>query len=70
MAKCIALPDVREIDCLREAKRKMHCYPRTGQSPFWVQGFNTMEYVKENGEWKISHMNWEERIELPVCIRR
>ena len=43
----------------------MYCYPRTGQSLFWVQGFYTMEYVRENGQWKISYMNWEERMGLP-----
>ncbi len=43
----------------------MYCYPRTGQALFWVQGFYTMEYVRENGRWKISYMNWEERMGLP-----
>jgi ketosteroid isomerase-like protein len=43
----------------------MYCYPRTGQSLFWVQGFYRMEYVRENGDWKISYMNWEERMGLP-----
>jgi len=43
----------------------MYCYPRTGPALFWVQGFYTMEYVRENGEWKISYMNWEERMGLP-----
>ena len=43
----------------------MYCYPRTGQSLFWVQGYYTMEYVRENGKWKISRMNWEERMGLP-----
>jgi ketosteroid isomerase-like protein len=43
----------------------MYCYPRTGQSLFWVQGFYTMEYIRENSKWKISYMNWEERMGLP-----
>ena len=43
----------------------MYCYPRTGQSLFWVQGFYTMEYIRENDRWKISYMNWEERMGLP-----
>jgi len=43
----------------------MYCYPRTGQSLFWVQGFYNMEYVRENGKWKISYMNWTERMGLP-----
>jgi hypothetical protein len=43
----------------------MYFYPRTGQSLFWVQGFYEMEYVRENGKWKISLMNWSERLGLP-----
>jgi hypothetical protein len=43
----------------------MYCYPRTGQSLFWVQGFYEMEYVRENGKWKISLMRWSERMGLP-----
>jgi hypothetical protein len=43
----------------------MYCYPRTGQSLFWVQGFYNNEYVRENGKWKISLMSWRERMGLP-----
>ena len=43
----------------------MYFYPRTGQSLFWVQGFYKMEYVRENGEWKISFMSFSERLGLP-----
>lgn len=43
----------------------MYCYPRTGQSLFWVQGFYNNEYVRENGRWKISLMYWRERMGLP-----
>jgi len=43
----------------------MYFYPRTGQSLFWVQGFYNMEYVRENGKWKISLMRWSERLGLP-----
>jgi len=43
----------------------MYFYPRTGQSLFWVQGFYNMEYIREKGEWKISVMNWTERLGLP-----
>lgn len=43
----------------------MYFYPRTGQSLFWVQGFYDMEYVRENGKWKISLMRWSERLGLP-----
>jgi len=43
----------------------MYFYPRTGQSLFWVQGFYDMEYVRENGKWKINLMKWSERLGLP-----
>lgn len=43
----------------------MYFYPRTGQSLFWVQGFYEMEYVRENGKWKINFMSWSERLGLP-----
>jgi hypothetical protein len=43
----------------------MYCYPRTGQSLFWVQGFYEMKYIRENGKWKISLMKWSERMGLP-----
>ncbi len=43
----------------------MYFYPRTGQSLFWVQGFYDMEYVREDGRWKISVMRWTERLGLP-----
>ena len=43
----------------------MYCYPRTGQSLFWVQGFYDMDYVREKGKWKIAVMRWTERMGLP-----
>jgi len=43
----------------------MYFYPRTGQSLFWVQGYYDMEYVRENGKWKIDYMSWSERLGLP-----
>ncbi|OFV84343.1 MAG: hypothetical protein A2W26_08465 [Acidobacteria bacterium RBG_16_64_8] len=43
----------------------MYFYPRTGQSLFWVQGYYDMQYVRENGRWKIGVMRWSERIGLP-----
>ncbi|MBP1736286.1 MAG: hypothetical protein H6Q60_167 [Oscillospiraceae bacterium] len=42
-----------------------YMYPRTGQALFWVQGFYENEYIRENGEWKISLMSWTERLGLP-----
>jgi hypothetical protein len=35
------------------------------QSLFWVQGFYDMDYVRENGRWKIKVMRWTERLGLP-----
>lgn len=43
----------------------MYFYPRTGQSLFWVQGFYDMDYVREDGRWKITVMRWTERLGLP-----
>jgi hypothetical protein len=43
----------------------MYAYPRTGQALFWVQGFYDMDYVRENGVWKIAIMRWSERLGLP-----
>ena len=43
----------------------MYFYPRTGQSLFWVQGIYDVEYIRENGQWKISLLYWRERLGLP-----
>lgn len=43
----------------------MYFYPRTGQSLFWVQGYYDMDYVRENGRWKIAVMRWSETLGLP-----
>ncbi len=43
----------------------MYFYARTGQSMFWVQGYYDMDYVRENGRWKIAVMRWRETIGLP-----
>jgi ketosteroid isomerase-like protein len=43
----------------------MYFYPRTGQSLFWVQGFYDMDYIRDNGRWKIQVMRWTERLGLP-----
>lgn len=43
----------------------MYSYKRTGQAMFWVQGQYDNDYVRENGEWKISVMRWKELIGLP-----
>ncbi len=33
-----------------------------GRDMDWEQGFYEMEYVREDGEWKISYMKWRARI--------
>jgi ketosteroid isomerase-like protein len=43
----------------------MYFYKRTGQSLFWVQGQYDNDYVRENGQWKISAMRWKEIHGLP-----
>lgn len=43
----------------------MHSHPRTYQSLFWIQGIYNCEYVRENGEWKISYLRWRPRIHPP-----
>jgi len=43
----------------------MYFYARTGQSMFWVQGYYDMDYVREDGRWKIAVMRWHETIGLP-----
>jgi carotenoid cleavage dioxygenase len=43
-------------------------YPRkrmSGQETDWSQGYYEMEYVKINGEWKISYLKWTERLSAP-----
>jgi hypothetical protein len=35
----------------------------TGEnSPDWVQGYYEMEYIKKNGNWKISLLKWSPRL--------
>ena len=36
-----------------------------GEDADWMQGFYEMEYVRENGKWKIYFMSWSERLGLP-----
>ena len=33
--------------------------------PDWVQGYYEMEYVRENGKWKISLLKWSLRLKSP-----
>ena len=34
-------------------------------APDWMQGYNEMEYVRENGKWKISLLRWRRRLLSP-----
>lgn len=34
-------------------------------APDWMQGYYEMEYVKENGIWKISLLRWTRRLRSP-----
>jgi len=34
-------------------------------APDWMQGFYEMEYVRENGKWKISSLKWRRRLRSP-----
>ena len=54
------------------------CHPRDlpvdfidlvgGELPDWMSGFYEMEYVRENGKWKISLLKWRKRLisALPI----
>jgi hypothetical protein len=35
------------------------------QLPDWLQGYYDMEYVRENGIWKISRLKWSLRLKSP-----
>ena len=39
-----------------------------GETPDWMQGFYDMEYVRENGEWKISLLKWRRRLLSPIPL--
>jgi hypothetical protein len=34
----------------------------SADAPDWLQGFHDMEYVRENGKWKISYLKWRYRL--------
>lgn len=40
----------------------LHANPDTWEPEPWTQGLYDMEYVKENGQWKISHLKWRGRL--------
>ena len=34
----------------------------TDDAPDWMEGFHEMEYIRENGKWKISSLRWRCRV--------
>ena len=34
-------------------------------APDWMQGYYEMEYIRENGKWKISLLKWKKRLASP-----
>lgn len=36
-----------------------------GDAPDWMHGYYEMEYVRENGRWKISRLRWRRRLQSP-----
>lgn len=38
----------------------------TNDAPDWIQGYYSMEYVREDGKWKISNLKYRTRIWSPV----
>jgi hypothetical protein len=39
--------------------------PFATSAPDWMQGYYEMEYVRENGKWKISRLDWKSRLTSP-----
>ena len=39
--------------------------PTEADAPDWMQGYYEMEYVRENGKWKISQLKWRRRLLSP-----
>jgi ketosteroid isomerase-like protein len=39
-----------------------------GEAPDWMQGYYEMEYIRMNGEWKISHLRWRRRLLSPLPL--
>jgi hypothetical protein len=47
--------------------RKLHYKNKPDiDAPNWRQGFYDMEYVRENGSWKISRLKWRCRLISPI----
>jgi len=43
----------------------MYADHRTWQSRYWIQGIYDAEYVRVNGSWKFSYLQWRPRLEPP-----
>ena len=43
----------------------MYCFTTTYQSLYWTQYVGELEYVKENGQWKVSYTKMAPRIGPP-----
>jgi hypothetical protein len=39
-----------------------------GESPDWMQGFYEMEYLREDGQWRISFLKWRRRLLSPIPL--
>ena len=37
-------------------------------APDWMQGYYDMEYIRENGKWKISLLKWRRRLRSPRTL--
>lgn len=44
----------------------MHAHIHTFQSLYWVQSTYDVQYIRENGEWKIRRVKWEPKMGPPV----
>jgi hypothetical protein len=51
--------------------RKLKSKPQmlaTDDAPDWMQGYYDMEYVRQNGHWKISLLKWKCRLLSPTTL--
>lgn len=49
----------------RKLKNKLPELP-TDDAPDWFQGYYDMEYIKEDGEWKIDYLKYRTRLVSPM----
>jgi hypothetical protein len=38
------------------------------EAPDWIQGYYEMEYVRQNGKWKISYLKFDSRLTSPMTL--